>query len=292
MLKNIYSSIIRTSWHLGFVVNGLDGVFRVGPLDVQWVVNPYKDRWFADPFILDVTEKEILLLVEEYRYFNPVGRIAKLTVDKDTLAIVKMDIVLETGSHLSFPNILRKNGNIYIYPENANAGHQDIYEYDCSESKATFVKTICNECIWDAAITDLFGKQQMFTARRNDYFLDIYEWNESEEMFVHNLQIESKLRNSRMGGSFFIYQGEIYAPFQNCERTYGGNIDLKRITYSNGQLSFETVKQLFSPHKKYNEGLHTLNEYKGVVVIDVKGHNHFLGKVISKSVKTLKRLCR
>ena len=289
-LKKIKQRIIASSWHLGFVVNGFDGVFQDGPLNIQWVNNPYKDKWFADPFILDVTDNEIFLLVEEFRYDNPVGRIAKLTVDRKTLDIVNLEIIIDTGSHLSFPNILREDGKIFIYPENSQAGRQDLYEYDCKSSKATFVKTICNDCIWDAVITDLFGKRQMFTAHTSDYFLDIYDWDEETSLFVHKQQIESKQKNSRMAGQFFKYKGEIYLPFQNCERTYGGNIDLKKVTFNNGQFSFETVKKLFSPHKKFNEGLHTLNEYKGVVVIDVIGFNHLAGKIISRIVKFVKKL--
>ena len=195
-VKKLFSKVVRKSWHLGFVVGGLDAVFSDEPLNVMWVKNPYKDRWFADPFILDVSEKNIILLVEEFRYSHPVGRIARLTIDIATMTIVNMDIIIETGSHLSFPNILREDGKILIYPENANAGRQDIYEYDPVSHKASFAGTICNDCIWDATISDYFGKRMMFTANKNDYFLDIYEWSEKQSSFVLSHSIESEMKST------------------------------------------------------------------------------------------------
>lgn len=286
----IYKKLVSLSWHLGFVCEGLDGVFKDGPLSVSWVKSPYKDRWFADPFILDVTEDYIYLLVEEFRYGSPKGRIAKLTVDRRSFEIIDLKIVLEEQTHLSFPNILRKNGKVYVYPENANGRKHNLYEYDEASEKLVFVQTICDDVIWDSCITEMFGKKQMFTAHRDDYHLDIYDWDESRNRFLLSESIESKEKNSRMAGQFFEYRGKIYCPFQNCEKTYGGHIDLKEVGISeDGQLCFTKVKELHSPHHKYKEGLHTLNEYEGVAVIDVKGFNYYTGRIVAGIAKRLKR---
>lgn len=118
------------AWALGFVRGGMDAVMSDSPLKIDVVRNPYKDRWFADPFVLDVTDTKIMLLVEELRYSHPVGRIAKLTIDRKSMAIEKMDIILECPKHLSFPNIFRKGGKVYVYPENCQSGALNIYEYD------------------------------------------------------------------------------------------------------------------------------------------------------------------
>lgn len=273
-IKQIYRHLTATSWHLGFVVGGLDGVFLDVPLIVNWVKSPYNDRWFADPFILDVTDNNIFLLVEEVRYKYPTGRIAKLTIDKSSFEIVKNDTILELPTHLSFPNILRKNGKIYVYPENCHSGKQDIYEYNPNTEKLDFIQTICKDVIWDAVMTDRFGKCQLFTAKSNDYSLDIYDWNEAEKLFEYSNSISSNSKNMRMAGQFFEYNGNLYCPSQNCERTYGGSVEIKKIQKGGGEINFELIKTLYSPHKKYKEGLHTLNEYKGVVVIDVIGYNH------------------
>lgn len=290
IFKKFYKKLTRTSWHLGFVNGGLPGVFKDGPLEVSWVKSPYTDRWFADPFILDVTDDKIYLLVEEVQYAHPKGRITKLTINRESLKIEKRETLLETDSHLSYPFIIRENGRVFITPENANEGKQHLYEYDSVSEQLRFVQTICEDCVWDSTITDLFGPLLMFTAHKSDYFLDIYEWNEMSKRFVPMMSIPSKERNSRMGGAVFKYNDQIYAPFQNCTRTYGGNLDIKSIRYDQGYFNFNTVKKLFSPHQKYNEGLHTLNEHKGIVVIDVIGYNSRFGKMLATLSKNIKQL--
>ncbi|MBQ0024585.1 MAG: hypothetical protein KBT00_02520 [Bacteroidales bacterium] len=281
------------SWHLGFVEGGLNGIFLNSSLKVNWVYSPYKDRWFADPFILDVTDSKIYVLVEEFVHKTQIGRIAKLTIDKNRMAIEKMDIILELPTHLSFPNILRKDGHIYIYPENCRSGKQDIYEYDEKTNSLRFIQTICNDIIWDATMTDYFGRIQLFTAKSNDYYLDIYEWNEEASRFLYLKSIESDKKNSRMAGQLFKYNGEIYCPCQNCERTYGGAVDIKKAVYreSDSNLSFEFVKQV-KPEGKYNKGLHTLNSYKGWTIIDAKEYDYYIGRFLGFLIEIKKKIVR
>jgi hypothetical protein len=289
--KSLFRRLTRTSWHLGFVNGGLHSVFNDFPLSVSWVQSPYKDRWFADPFILDVSNESIIVLAEEVRYNCPKGRIVKLTIDREDLAIQKRETLLETETHLSFPSIFRYNGKVYITPENAQEGKQHLYEYDSESGTLHFVQTICEDCVWDATITDSFDHRFfMFASHKNDYSLDIYSWDDEKKRFVSMQSVLSNEKNSRMGGSVFTFKGQLYAPFQNCSRTYGGNLDIKAINYKNGVFDFCLVKQLFSPHPKYKEGLHTLNEYKGVVIVDVIGFNSFWGRVISTLSKSVHRI--
>lgn len=291
--KSLFRRLTRTSWHLGFVDDGLQGVFSDSPLSVSWVNCPYKDRWFADPFILDVSDEKILVLAEEVQYNHPKGRIVKLTINRGSFALENRETLLETETHLSFPNIFRHDGKIYITPENAQEGKQHAYEYDPESGTLHFVQTICEDCVWDATITDSFGSRLlMFASHKDDYSLDIYVWDNEVKRFVPMQSILSKEKNSRMGGSVFSFEGQFYAPFQNCSRTYGGNLDIKAIKYESDVFSFVPVRQLFSPHPKYKEGLHTLNEYKGVVVIDVIGYNSVIGRMISILVGRVKKLLR
>lgn len=292
-LKSLFRRLTRTSWHLGIVNGGLPNVFGDHPLDVTWVKSPYRDRWFADPFILDVTDEKYIVLAEEVRYEHPKGRIVRLSIDRRSLEIEKRETLLETNTHLSFPNIYRRDGRIFITPENAQEGKQHAYEYDVASGTLRFVQTICEDCVWDATITAAFGSRLlMFASHKSDYSLDIYEWNQEVERFVPFLSIPSSERNSRMGGAVFSFEGLFYAPFQNCERTYGGNLDIKAIKYEGDSFVFSTVKQLFSPHPKFNEGLHTLNEYKGVVIIDVIGYNLWVGKMVSVFVGLARRILK
>lgn len=288
-IKHLAGRLNERYWALGFVMNGLEGIMNDDPIHVEWLKMP-KDGWFADPFILEVSDDEIQVLVEEM----PVGSshhgiITLLKVNRHGFDICSKKVVLEIPTHLSFPFIIRDNDKIYICPESADSGKLAIYEYDPVTETATFHKTICDDIVWDSCITERFGEKMLFTAAYNDLFLDIYKWDEAKERFVPWKHIPSDNKNSRMGGQLFEYKGEVYYPAQDCNQGYGSAIQIKIVNYSNGDFSFETVKRIASPHPKMKLGLHTLNEYKGVAVIDVQGYRHpFLGKIVDWMVKKIK----
>lgn len=278
-------------WALGFVRGGMQAVMESDHLDVDWVKMP-KDRWYADPFVLDVTESEIILLVEDYGYDTRKGIIALLHIDRKTMEINARKVLLKLPTHLSFPAVWRKEGHIYIYPESAHSGRLDMYEFHPESEALTFVQTICDEVVWDSYITEVFEEPLLFTAAHNDNQLDIYQWNKDTSRYVPYIAIPSDRPNSRLGGAVFEYKGAYYYPAQNCEKQYGGAIDIKQIELTNeGVRGLEIVKHLESPNPRYPLGLHTLNEYKGVVVIDVKGYRYGrIGAMMDKLVALKKRL--
>ena len=278
-------------WALGFVRGGLNAVMESDHVVVDWVKMP-KDRWFADPFVLDVTENEILLLVEDYGYDTRKGIIALLHIDRRTMEINSRKVLLELPTHLSFPAIWRKEGHIYIYPESAQSGRLDMYEFFPETETLTFVQTICDDVVWDSYITEAFGNSLLFTAAHNDNQLDIYRWNADKSRYVPYQAIPSEKPNSRLGGAVFEYKGRYYYPAQDCTRNYGGGIDIKKIEYVREKIVVqETMKHLESPSARFPLGLHTLNAYKGVAVIDVKGYRFGrIGAIMDKLVSLKKRM--
>ena len=65
-LKKIYRKFTNWRWEIGFVDNSFTGLVNGEPLKVHWVELPFRDRWFADPYILDYNDEEIIVLGEEY----------------------------------------------------------------------------------------------------------------------------------------------------------------------------------------------------------------------------------
>lgn len=303
----IARTLASMRWTIGFVRGGMETVMKnsspIGDcrlrnedLQVDWVKMP-KDRWFADPFILDVTEQEILLLVEDVPYDveDYKGRISLLHIDRCTLEITSRKVLLEKTTHLSFPAIWRKGAHIYVYPESGHSGRLDMYEYHPEKEELSFVQTICDDVVWDSYITEAFGEPLMFTAAHDDTILDVYRWDENRSRFVPYLQIPSETPNSRMGGAVFEYKGEIYYPAQSCIKSYGEAIDIKRIKReklkdNREEWKLECVKHITSPNPHYPLGLHTLNEYKGVVVIDARGYCYgWITALILKLMKIIKK---
>ena len=93
----------------------MESVIEGNRIHVNWLRHNYRDRWFADPFILDVTGSELVVLVEEW--YDPIerGRISKLVIDRTTFKLKDLKVMLDDGTHLSFPAIERDGEYIYIY---------------------------------------------------------------------------------------------------------------------------------------------------------------------------------
>ena len=131
VLRNIKQKLAHYAWDIAYgvysdriVTEGLKGV------KIQIVKNPYKNKWFADPFILEEEEKCIQFLVEEFDYSVGRGRISRIIVAPKANKIIECYIILDLPTHLSFPSIYRLNGEIYVHPENSASGGSYIYRYD------------------------------------------------------------------------------------------------------------------------------------------------------------------
>ena len=291
-LKNIYKKFTRNSWEIGFVIDGLQGVFSNSPQYV-WIKNPNKDKcWFADPFILDVTDDYIVLLVEEMRYAIHKGRIAKLLINRLTMTIEKMDILLEEDTHLSFPNIWRNGNDVYVYPENYESGELNLYKLVDNATRLEKVRVLCPAPLTDAVMTEVFGKRQIFSTKfpnPNGNELYVYTLNEHAEIInVACAQFDDN--HARMAGQFFEYKGKIYRPAQDCNEVYGGAVIIESVEKIGNQYIFQPIKRLTSKHPRLHVGMHTLNVYKGVVVVDVKGYEYMSGNIVHNFVRRRKRL--
>ena len=283
------SKFFKKKWDLAFIRGGIDAVFGDRPVEFDTVKNPFKNHWFADPFILDVTDSKIILLAEEIRIGVPqaYGRIARLSIDRRTMRIEKFDIVLDTATHLSFPNILRQDDKVFIYPENSHEGKLNLYQYDESTGAVTFIQSICDDPVWDASMTDLFGRRQLLASYQDDFHLDVYDWDEEKQNFVRSHSILSSQADNRLAGQPFEYKGTCYCPTQDCTTTYGGGVCIKPMAPQGNQLALQPGKIITPPNSLRYEGLHTLNQYKGLVVVDLKCWYSRLGRLVYKTYRSL-----
>lgn len=273
-VKRLYDRLTRDRWEIGFVQGGLKAVMGTDPLKVNWMKHGFKDRWFADPFILDVTDTEIQVLVEEFRYETKKGRIALLVVDKPSYELKSLDIVLEESNHLSFPAIWKTEESVFIYPESWQSGVLSCYEFKEGHCDPASKKVICAEAMADAIMTDSFGKLLLFSVRENDK-LRVYDYDAPSERFVFSFERSFGSATARNAGDFFEYEGKVYRPAQVCVDHYGEAVEIQQVVWDHGQnFCFVPYKTLYSTHASLNSGLHTLNSCQGETVIDVHGWNN------------------
>ena len=53
--------LLSDMWNIGFVTEDIADVVKSDKLHIHWLKHNYTDRWFADPFLLEVTEKQIIV---------------------------------------------------------------------------------------------------------------------------------------------------------------------------------------------------------------------------------------
>ena len=266
-------------WTLGFIEQPLKDIIEGKPYEISYVKGMPRDRWFADPFILNYDENSIQVLVEELCYKLRRGRIAKLIIDRHTYRLLGYKIILDLPTHLSFPFIQRKDGKIFISPENSASGSWNKYEYNPGTDSLTKVKTIVNLPLTDAVSTELFGEELISATRLPNPNGNILTTYSKDGELKQSITFPSNL--ARNAGTWFCVDNKVYRPAQDCNLGYGKAVILQEVINNEGNFSFVDVRRIESTHPKFTTGCHTFNNYKGLTIIDVHGWRRpFLVKIV------------
>ena len=258
--------------------------------EMHEVKNPYKNKWFADPFILDATDKYIELLVEEFDKSVQRGRIARIRIDRVTDTITDCKIVLELKTHLSFPVIYRIEDTIYVHPENSASGSSYIYKYDKTADMLIEAELMLDEPVTDAIIKKIGNEYYMFATRLpepNGDTMHIYRSATFIGGYKEFHTIKYKDCHARMGGDFIVNNGINYRIAQNCNGAYGKGLIIESFELDGKEFSGRTVKEIYMPSFSKYEGIHTYNIYGGLYIVDLKKYDYHL---IHKLVTYIKRI--
>ncbi len=111
-------------WRIGILTPApsLEGETEVEP---EWIPGP-KKGFFADPCA--VPGKDDLVLVENYERSRAKGRIDVVALPRHSA--IPTRFILDSMGHLSFPQVYRVNGRLWIIPETASFGRQLAFEVD------------------------------------------------------------------------------------------------------------------------------------------------------------------
>ena len=295
-MKRLYSFLMTHKWELGLVQNGIEGLLNGERPVVKWIHNPYKDRWFADPFILSVDKEYLVLLVEEYSYKRRVGRIAEIKVSLDTYKIIDVKIILELDSHLSFPAIIRDKDRIFIYPENSASGKLNLYEYNEKDHSVSLLKEILGRPLTDAILYKSLKGLYIFSTEiptQNGNVLSVYHSENDFQSFQKISDVKFKENIARNAGDVFEYDGKLFRPAQECNQSYGHAVSLQQMVVDNNNIKFEEQIRLLSPNKKYNLGFHTFNVYNNFIVVDAMAFRYYyIAKLLRWLVSGIKKMLR
>lgn len=283
--------INRSNWNIGFVDISPEHLINKSQLDeIQWMKHNYKDRFFADPFILKISEKYIILLAEEMLFDEAKGRIVELIVDKNTYRLCDRFLLLETDSHLSYPAYIRENGKVFVYPENGMSGALRIYELDEDNHKLINPVVILNEAVADATIFMKGGKYWMTAMKYPNTQEKVFLYK-SESLFGPYVQVDTNPFTfdrsfSRPAGNFFTVNGQLYRPAQDCSKFYGSALSIMKVEFND--VFQEELKSRIKPQSyKYNLGIHTINFMDGQCIVDGYGYMYpLIGRIYYSAFTT------
>ena len=234
------------------------------------VKNPYKNKWFADPFIYKDSLEQLELFVEEFDYSIGRGRIGHIVISKQTNKIEKLSIILEKDTHLSFPVIYRINGKVYVHPENSASGKSYMYRYDEEKDKLVEPVEVLAEPVTDAIIEEKDGHFEMYATKvpvPNGKELFVYKADSLFGLYEYKESWMFDKAYARMAGMFVkLVDGQIIRPAQDCD---GGDYG-QAVHFMQGK---RVVSSLVPPAARY-AGLHTFNTLGSTFIVDLKRYDY------------------
>ncbi len=258
-------------------------VILVGPRtdyrSLDWAVLqpliPPKDRYWADPFILQ-RDGCYYLFIEEKLYGTGLGRIACLTLDPQG-RLTSQQVVLERPYHLSYPFVFKHEGELYMMPESAANRTVELYRCTHFPERWELVKNLLSDVYAvDATLLQHDGKSWLFANVKEPggSSLDALHLFYADDLLADEWHAHPRnpvmqdIRASRPGGRIFMHEGQLIRPAQDSARRYGYALKFNRITSLSETDYTETTEAAFTPaHSKYL-ATHTFNQEGEVTVVD------------------------
>ena len=324
MWKSWWHRWVAPHWRIGFLQNTLEEVIAGAEPEIKWMRAKHPDGWFADPFVLKVTDTSISLLAEEFRYKTGKGRIVRLDIDRETLTLETVTPLID-GCHLSFPFIIStlptegseaagskfkvqgskpsglsmlptdfhssrqaiifnpqfsiafgddchdsvnqaslltlaapiilNSHEVMVFPETGKEGRWSCYRLNVDTNECVLERVMCDKPLVDAVIYEDHVFATSFP-NPNGKSLGVYELSEEGCQLERTVTFDENVAHN--AGAFFKIGEKVYRPAQECNEWYGHALSIQE--YHQG--TFHEVRRI--------PGLHTLNMFQGVTVVDQK----------------------
>ena len=253
--------------------------FRTGPCDTNNTLYrfknliPPKDRFWADPFVIEV-EGRYYVFIEEYLYETGKGHISVIELDRKGV-VQGPTKILERDYHLSYPHVFEWNNRYYMVPETASNRTIELYRSTSFPFEWKLEKVLMTDIrAKDATLAEIDGTWWMFAS--------IAEHSIPDELYLFSAEtplgpwtphgrnpVKSDVRGCRPAGKLFYWNGDLYRPAQDSSARYGYAISINRIIHINAEMFCEEeVSKIVPNWRKDLIGTHTLNTSDNLTVTD------------------------
>lgn len=262
-------------WRVGYRFIDGPGVAETDALGSGWSVLPDDGtHFYADPFPFEHDGKHYIF-VEDYPHTTGKAVISVSTISADGVAGAPVP-VLEEPHHLSYPQVFRHGGDLWMLPEGSGSGKLTLYRAERFPDRWVPAAVLLKGAISDATLLEHDGHYWLFATDRDGAgstsdTLVVFHAPALIGPWVPHAQnpILVDRRRARPGGAFARIGTELILPVQDGTDGYGGGLGLSRIARLD-----ESVVELTDPTPIAAAGdfpypkMHTLNRAGRLEVID------------------------
>ncbi len=239
-------------------------------------MQPPRGTFWADPHVLRVGSNHYIF-IEEFSDAKNKGHISVIEMDahgnwKPPVAILEKDY------HLSYPFVFEWDGKIFMVPESRANRTIDLYECVEFPHRWRFKQSLMkNVAAVDTTLIRHAGKWWMFTA-----LAEVEAAAPNVELFLFHADdllgewtphprnpIISDVKRARPAGSFFLRDGKLFRPSQDCSHAYGYGFDLNEVeTLTETDYREKRVTSIRPDWDRNILGAHTYAHCGDLTVID------------------------
>ena len=278
--RRIKQELTRERWRIGVIEQPIGRLLETfDPAAIRWLDVPC-DGFLADPFGLAGADGSLTILAEAFPWRARRGHIAAITRRRDgKLAVTPTSLRFDT--HLSYPQILEHNGEIYCIPESCALRRVQLFR--AAEFPHRWVP--------DSVLLEGFaGADSTIVRYRDRWWMfagNHCDQDEAKLFIFHSAElrgpwtpharnpVKCDLRSSRPAGTPFIGRdGTLYRPAQDGSRVYGGAMAINRvIRLTPDDFEEEVAARLYpDPAGPCPDGMHTLSAVGDLTLVDGKRH--------------------
>lgn len=298
LARYIYGRIFLVDeWNIGIVPHPISDFRDTGFLDqVQWLNLDGRHEFCADPFFWKKAVNKIHIVAERFSYSERVGEIVSISATISG-AVENISPMLNTGSHMSYPYILKDGAEVYCIPETSAQGCVNLYHYDEASSRWKQLGPLLKDvALLDATVFRYNGYWWLFgTMRDTGSNLRLYIWFSdhltggwSEHA---NNPVKTSITSARPAGTPFVLDGRLYRPAQDCAECYGRAVVVNQVDTLTPYEFYEYEVAILEPsgHGNYTNGIHTLTNAGDITLIDGKRSRIDLRVALARAFCRLRR---
>ena len=240
----------------------------------RWIDSPRGHYW-ADPFLFE-HDGITWLFFEDFSYHETRGVIGAAHL-RDDCTVGEVRVCQELPYHLSFPNVFRHDGEVFMIPETNGNGTVELHRAIRFPSEwkletVLFRGGVVDTSSWFdgerfwffAGMTepaDYVATSMLFSA---DSLTGAWRAHPSSP-------ISSDVRTARNAGAIFSSGGKLFRVSQDCSGSYGRSVSFHEITSLNPEEYAERAVLTMVPPGGFS-GAHTYNFCGRFEVIDAVKH--------------------